>query len=72
MALVSAILYMTGSPNLSKNRISGYLAPNALFTENRWFYLLNLDMQPQTGYISGGKIICKSDKSILQSSILPL
>ena len=26
---------MTGSPNLSKNRISGYLAPNALFTENR-------------------------------------
>jgi hypothetical protein len=26
---------MTRSPNLAKNRISGYLAPNALFTENR-------------------------------------
>jgi hypothetical protein len=27
---------MTGSPNLAKNRKSGYLAPNAVFTENRW------------------------------------
>lgn len=27
---------MTRSPNLAQNRIPGFLAPDALFTENRW------------------------------------
>ncbi|MGB9441688.1 MAG: hypothetical protein WCB15_27355, partial [Desulfobacterales bacterium] len=39
---------MTGSPNLSKNRISDYLAPNTLFTENRWVNSLYRVLLSQT------------------------
>jgi hypothetical protein len=34
---------MAKSPNLSKNRIIGYSAPNAPFTENGWPTLSCLD-----------------------------